>query len=128
MKAYSLTEGRVAPTLVRFALPFMLSSLLQSLYGAADLFVVGQYAGAAVVSAVSIGSQIMSTVTMLILSLSMGGTVLIGNCIGQKNDEGAATAIGTMTVLFGLFATGADLLCVAIRNTFKKIISDAKGK
>lgn len=104
MKAYSLTEGRVAPTLVRFALPFMLSSLLQSLYGAADLFVVGQYAGAAVVSAVSIGSQIMSTVTMLILSLSMGGTVLIGNCIGQKNDEGAATAIGTMTVLFGLFA------------------------
>lgn len=104
MKAYSLTEGRVAPTLVRFALPFMLSSLLQSLYGAADLFVVGQYAGAAAVSGVSIGSQIMSTVTMLILSLSMGGTVLIGNCIGQKNDEGAATAIGTMTVLFGLFA------------------------
>ena len=104
MKAFSLTEGKVAPTLVRFALPFMLSSLLQSLYGAADLFVVGQYAGAAAVSGVSIGSQIMSTVTMLILSLSMGGTVLIGNCIGQKNDEGAATAIGTMTVLFGLFA------------------------
>jgi hypothetical protein len=51
MKAFSLTEGRVAPTLVRFALPFMLSSLLQSLYGAADLFVVGQYAGAAAVSA-----------------------------------------------------------------------------
>jgi Flp pilus assembly protein CpaB len=50
MKAFSLTEGRVAPTLVRFALPFMLSSLLQSLYGAADLFVVGQYAGAAAVS------------------------------------------------------------------------------
>ena len=104
MKAFSLTEGKVAPTLVRFALPFMLSSLLQSLYGAADLFVVGQYAGAAAVSGVSIGSQIMSTVTMLILSLSMGGTVLIGNCVGQKNDEGAATAIGTMASLFGLFA------------------------
>lgn len=104
MKAFSLTEGRVAPTLVRFALPFMLSSLLQSLYGAADLFVVGQYAGAAAVSGVSIGSQIMSTVTMLILSLSMGGTVLIGNCIGQKNEDGAATAIGTQAVLFGLFA------------------------
>ena len=40
MKNISLTEGRIAPTLVRFALPFMLSSLLQSLYGAADLFVV----------------------------------------------------------------------------------------
>ena len=92
MKQLTLTEGRVAPTLVRFALPFMLSSLLQSLYGAADLFVVGQYAGAAAVSGVSIGSQIMSTVTMLILSLSMGGTVLIGNCIGSRDEDGAATA------------------------------------
>ena len=104
MKQLSLTEGRVAPTLVRFALPFMLSSLLQSLYGAADLFVVGQYAGAAAVSGVSIGSQIMSTVTMLILSLSMGGTVLIGNCIGSRDEDGAATAIGTQASLFALFA------------------------
>ena len=133
MKAFSLTEGKVAPTLVRFALPFMLSSLLQSLYGAADLFVVGQYAGAAAVSGVSIGSQIMSTVTMLILSLSMGGTVLIGNCIGQKNDEGAATAIGTMTVLFGLFAlllTPLMLLGidagVALMQTPPEAVADAR--
>ena len=133
MKAFSLTEGKVAPTLVRFALPFMLSSLLQSLYGAADLFVVGQYAGAAAVSGVSIGSQIMSTVTMLILSLSMGGTVLIGNCIGQKNDEGAATAIGTMTVLFGLFALlltplmllGTDT-GVALMQTPPEAVADAR--
>lgn len=104
MKQLSLSEGRVGPTLVRFALPFMLSSLLQSLYGAADLFVVGRFAGAAAVSGVSTGSQLMNTVTMLILSLSMGGTVLIGNCIGQKDHEGAATAIGTQTLLFGLFA------------------------
>ena len=104
MKKLSLTEGPVAPTLVRFALPFMLSSLLQSLYGAADLFVVGRFAGSAAVSGVSTGSQIMSTVTMLILSFSMGGTVLIGNCVGQKDEEGAATAIGTQATLFALFA------------------------
>ncbi len=133
MKAFSLTEGRVAPTLVRFALPFMLSSLLQSLYGAADLFVVGQYAGAAAVSGVSIGSQLMSTVTMLILSLSMGGTVLIGNCIGQKNDEGAATAIGTMTVLFALFAVILTPLMllgtnagVALMQTPPEAVADAR--
>lgn len=79
-----LVEGPVAPTLFRFALPFMLSSLLQSLYGAADLFVVGQYSGAAAVSGVSIGSQLMQTVTALVLALSMGGTVLIGNRIGKR--------------------------------------------
>ena len=133
MKQLSLTEGRVAPTLVRFALPFMLSSLLQSLYGAADLFVVGQYAGAAAVSGVSIGSQIMSTVTMLILSLSMGGTVLIGNCIGSRDEDGAATAIGTQASLFALFAVvltplmlfGADV-GVALMQTPPEAVADAR--
>ena len=133
MKAFSLTEGKVAPTLVRFALPFMLSSLLQSLYGAADLFVVGQYAGAAAVSGVSIGSQILSTVTMLILSLSMGGTVLIGNCIGQKNHDGAATAIGTQASLFALFALvltplmvfGTDF-AVALMQTPPEAVADTR--
>ena len=133
MKNLSLTEGRVAPTLVRFALPFMLSSLLQSLYGAADLFVVGRYAGAAAVSGVSIGSQIMSTVTMLILSLSMGGTVLIGNCIGRRDEEGAATAIGTQAALFGLFALvltplmllGTDA-AVALMQTPMEAVADTR--
>ena len=120
MKQLSLTEGRVAPTLVRFALPFMLSSLLQSLYGAADLFVVGQCAGAAAVSGVSIGSQIMSTVTMLILSLSMGGTVLIGNCIGSRDEDGAATAIGTQASLFALFALVLTRMFHSEKIMFKK--------
>ena len=134
MKQLTLTEGRVAPTLVRFALPFMLSSLLQSLYGAADLFVVGQYAGAAAVSGVSIGSQIMSTVTMLILSLSMGGTVLIGNCIGSRDEDGAATAIGTQASLFALFALvltplmllGTDV-GVALMQTPPEAVADARN-
>ena len=134
MKAFSLIEGKVAPTLVRFALPFMLSSLLQSLYGAADLFVVGRYAGAAAVSGVSIGSQVLSTVTMLILSLSMGGTVLIGNCVGQKDQEGAATAIGTQACLFALFALiltplmvfGTDL-GVSLMQTPVEAVADARS-
>ena len=132
MKKLSLTEGPVAPALVRFALPFLLSSLLQSLYGAADLFVVGQYAGAAAVSGVSIGSQLMGTVTMLILSLSMGGTVLIGNCVGQKNEEGAATAIGTQATLFALFAVVLTPLMllgtdggVALMQTPPEAVADA---
>ena len=134
MKAYSLTEGPVAPTLVRFALPFMLSSLLQSLYGAADLFVVGQYAGAAAVSGVSIGSQLMSTVTMLILSLSMGGTVLIGNCIGSRDTDGAATAIGTMASLFAVIAVVLTPLMViftdagvALMQTPPEAVADTRA-
>ena len=57
-----LTKGNIGSTLLRFALPFLFASLLQALYGAADLFVVGQFADSAAVSAVAIGSQVMQTI------------------------------------------------------------------
>ena len=70
-----LIHGEIRRAIVQFALPFMFASLLQSIYGAVDLFVVGQYADSAAVSAVSIGSQLMQLVTMVINGLAMGGTV-----------------------------------------------------
>ena len=99
-----LTTGKMSTTLLRFAIPLICASMLQALYGAADLFVVGQFADSAAVSAVAIGSQVMQTVTGIILGISMGGTVLIGRCIGEKNDEGTAKAIGSLTLLFGVIA------------------------
>ena len=87
MKSYSLTEGRIGPALIRFAIPFLLASILQSLYGAADMFVVGRFSGSAAVSAVSTGSQILNTITNAVLGFCTGGTVLIAQHIGRKNDE-----------------------------------------
>lgn len=99
-----LTHGAIAPSLLRFALPFLLSSILQALYSAADLFVVGRYAAAPAVSAVSIGAQVMQTVTGLVLGLSMGGTVLIGEKVGKQDFPGAAKGLGNLTVLFAALA------------------------
>lgn len=103
-KMDSLTEGPVGRTLLLFALPFLASSFLQALYGAVDLMVVGQFADSAAVSAVAVGSQMMQTVTGIILGISMGGTVLIGRRVGEKNDREAARAVGTLAVLFALLA------------------------
>lgn len=100
----NLIEGKVSTTLLKFAIPFLLASLLQALYGAADVFVVGQYADSAAVSAVAIGSQFMQTITGIILGISMGGTVLIAKRIGERNDEQAANAIGTLSILFVITA------------------------
>ncbi len=113
MKSYSLTEGRIGPALIRFAIPFLLASILQSLYGAADMFVVGRFSGSAAVSAVSTGSQILNTITNAVLGFCTGGTVLIAQHIGRKNDEGAARSVGTMAVAFtciGLLLTPLMLL------------------
>ena len=73
-----LIQGRIPRVLLTFAGPYLVAILLQSLYGAADLFVVGRYTGSVAVSAVSIGSQMMSAVVSIFLGFSMGGTVLVG--------------------------------------------------
>ncbi len=101
---FSLTEGKISTTLLRFAVPFLLASFLQALYGAADLYVVGRFDTAAGVSAVAIGSQVMQTITGIILGISTGGTVLLGRCIGEGNPRGAAKAVGTIASSFLLLA------------------------
>lgn len=104
MQTRRMTEGRVGPALIRFAGPYLMSSFLQALYGAADLFVVGRFTGSAAVSAVSTGSQVMQMITGLMLGISMGGTVLIGRRVGEGDPEGMARAIGTLSMLLGLVA------------------------
>lgn len=103
-QTYSLTEGNIGSTLLRFAIPFLLASFLQALYGAADLYVVGKFDTAAGVSAVAIGSQVMQTITGIVLGISTGGTVLLGRCVGERNWKAAAYAIGTIGIVFLILA------------------------
>lgn len=99
-----LLTGKIGPSLLQFAVPFMIASFLQSVYGAVDLFVVGQYTDSAAVSAVSIGSQLMVLFTCIVQGVSMGGTVLIGQRIGEKNPAKAAAAVGNLSTLFLVLA------------------------
>ena len=79
------TEGRIFAPLIRFALPVLMALFLQTMYGAVDLGVVGRFGGDLAdvyVSAVSTGSQIMQTVTIVIMGLAMGLTVYVGKKTG----------------------------------------------
>ena len=69
MKELNLTQGSVPKVLLQFAVPFLIANVLQALYGGADLFVVGQYDDSASVAAVAIGSQVMQTITGIILGM-----------------------------------------------------------
>lgn len=83
----NFTEGKIFAPLIRFALPVLLTLFLQTMYGAVDLLVVGQFGTAADVSAVSTGSMVMHTVRLVITSLTMGLTVLVGRKIGEGLQE-----------------------------------------
>ncbi len=99
-----LIEGNLSRGLWRFAAPFMLAYLLQALYGAVDLFVVGKFCDAAAVAATATGAQLLHSLTGLILGFSAGGTVLIGFNVGAKDAKGAANAVGSTSTLFALVA------------------------
>lgn len=107
----NLTSGSVFKTIVFFALPYLLSYFLQTLYGMADLFIIGQFGGVDGITAVSNGSQVMHMLTVILVGLAMGTTVMVGRAIGgRKNDEASAAIGNTIT----LFMTVAVVLTVEI--------------
>ena len=106
----ALTKGSVVKALVTFTLPFLLANVLQSLYGAVDLFVVGQYCDAQSVAAVSTGTQVTQIVTSLVTGLTLGGTILIGKYTGMERWDKVKTAIGTTLSIFALVALALTAL------------------
>ena len=116
------TKGRIFLPLIRFALPVLMALFLQTMYGAVDLLVVGQFAASADVSAVSTGSQVMHTVTVVITSLAMGLTVLVGRKIGEGVKEEAGKIIGSGIWLFAVVAAVLSVVMVLAAPTMAQIM------
>lgn len=96
----NLTTGSVFKNILIFSLPYLLSYFLQTLYGMADLFIIGQFEGVASTTAVSIGSQVMHMLTVMVVGLAMGSTVSIGQAVGAGDRKKAASGIGNTVTLF----------------------------
>ena len=110
MRENQLTQGRVGPALLRFALPFLAASFLQQLYSVVDMVAVGRLSTAAALSGVSTGSEVLHTITALVMGLATGATVLIGQYVGAGRKEDVSKTIGTVFPLFGIFAVGISVL------------------
>lgn len=111
-KNTSFTEGKILQPLILFAFPVLLALFLQAMYGAVDLLVVGKFASSADVSAVSTGSQIMTTLTNLISSFAMGTTILLGQQIGSGKKEEGGRTVGTAILLFAGIAVVMSVFMV----------------
>lgn len=94
------TRGSIGETMGKFALPYLFSYFLQTLYGMADLFIIGQFEGAASITAVSIGSQVMHMVTVMLVGLAMGTTVSIAQAVGGGKREQTAWITGNTVTFF----------------------------
>ena len=113
-----LSQGSVSKQLISFSVPFLISNLVQSLYSVADMLIVGNFSGTAAVSGVNIGSQITHVLTMLVLGFCTGGTIMVSQYMGARDEDGVKETIST---LITALLVGGIAITVIINNI--KIIS-----
>lgn len=119
----NLTEGSVLKTVIYFSLPYLLSYFLQTLYGMADLFIIGQFNGVDSTTAVSVGSQVMHMLTVIIIGLAMGTTVMTGRAVGECNRRKISCAIGNTITLFAILAAVVTVVLLLSVNGIISLIS-----
>ena len=104
----NMCSGRIMPKMLLFAIPVMLTSILQLLFNAADIIVVGRFAGDNSLAAVGSNSSLIGLMTNLFVGISIGTNVLVSRYFGSKNDEGISKAVSTsilVAIFSGIFLT-----------------------
>lgn len=130
----NLSKGNVTKQLFLFALPFLISNVIQSLYSVADMVIVGQFSGTIAMSGVNIGSQITFIITNIIFGLCVGGTVLIGQYLGAGDRDAIKEIIGTLFTGLLILAAAITVIMLLLQNplllliqTPKEAFADASG-
>lgn len=101
---HDFTQGNILKKLVLFMVPIFGALVLQAMYGAVDLIIVGWFGTTAGISAVSTGSNLVNLVVFTVTGLSMGITVLISRYIGEKKQERIGKVIGGVIWFFAILA------------------------
>lgn len=121
--ANDLTTGNIRNNLIKFVLPYLLAAFLQTFYGMADLMIVGMYNTASTTTAVSIGSQVMHMLTVIILGFAMGTTVHIGQCVGARDGDGASKIVTNSVYFFTAFTVVMTTALLIASNSIVKVMS-----
>ena len=107
-----LTQGRIFPTVFSLAVPIMLTSVLQLLFNAADLVVVGNYCGPDSVAAVGATTSLTTLITNIFIGLSVGSSVAVAHAYGAHDDRTMHKTVHT--AIFTAIVAGLVLAAVGI--------------
>jgi putative MATE family efflux protein len=109
---HDFTQGSIFSKMVRFMLPILGALILQAMYSAVDLLIVGKFGTTAGISGVSTGSSIMNLVTFTVSALTTGVTVQIGRYIGEKREDRLGKLIGSAICFFILAGIAVTIILV----------------
>lgn len=124
----SMREGPIFKSVIIYTIPIILTGLLQLLFNAADLIVVGWFSGSDSVAAVGATSALTNLIVNLFIGLSLGAGVAVAQGIGAKNDKLTSEAVHTavpVAAISGIFLT---VIGVLFSRNFLELMGTPEGK
>ena len=118
-----LTTGPVSKTLTVFAMPMAGANLLQTVYGIVSMVVMGRFVGSAGLTAVSIGSDLLQTITFLVMGFSNAGQIIIAQYIGAGERKQVTRTIGTMFTVIMLSSLVLTAFSIAGTENFLRLMN-----
>ncbi len=106
------TTGLINKQLVKFLVPFLLASVLNSLYNTVDMMIIGKYVGSIGTVAVSNGGKMMDMFNSFAVGLAAGGQIYISQLVGAKKKEDINATIGTFFSGMFLFSVALAVFCI----------------
>lgn len=116
------TNGSILKKLIKFMIPILGSLILQAMYGAVDLMIVGQFGTTTGLSGISTGSNIMNMATFVVAGLAMAVTVQISKYIGMQKHERIGRLIGCTIALFSILSIVLSVLLIAFARPFAQLM------
>lgn len=116
------TQGSIFGKMVRFMFPILGALILQAMYGAVDLLIVGRFGTTPGISGVSTGSAIMNLVTFVLCALAAGVTILMGQYLGEKKPEKIGPLLGSSIAFFSLLAIVFSVVLIVFAKPFAMIM------
>ena len=113
------TNGSIPVKMVRFMLPILGALVLQAMYSAVDLMIVGHFGTTAGISGIATGSNVLNLFTFFTSNLSVGVTVLLGRYLGEHREDRIGRLIGGAVIFF----TGLSVLFSVIMFAFARPIA-----
>lgn len=117
------THGSIFGKIMKFMLPILGAQMLQAMYGAVDMVIVGKFGSDAGISAVSTGSQIMNMVTFVTSQLAAGVMILVGRYLGEKRNEKIGKLIGNAVAFFLVVAGFLTVLLMVFARPIAKFMN-----
>ncbi|MDO4355933.1 MAG: MATE family efflux transporter [Clostridia bacterium] len=122
-RTMDMTNGPVLGKLIRYAIPLMLTSILQLLYNAADIVVVGRFAGTVALAAVGAAAPLNNLLVNLFVGLSVGTSVVVAQHYGAEEYEDVRETVHTAMLLSLI----SSVLCLLVGVLFHRQLLHLMG-